>query len=240
MTRNNWTIADLPLAWRVPGEPVRRALRVTGLDGLREAAALEDPGIGGVWADLPGLSLPDLEASSFPAKIPLTLYLGGAGELLSYADKIDALKRPGVSVFLPPVRQALTDLRVLSSLGVRCGIIFGRGVPDWDLLTDLLYYAAYTKVPHAGIEPFTYVHFNYKGPASRLDWRDAYFRDAGAASDAPQETFSGGLTTCSSCPGWRVCGGALSGYLSSEEAPCREFASALLETAEYVHAKNNI
>jgi len=240
MTRNNWTIVDSPLAWRIQGEPAKRAIRVTSLADLREAAGLEDPEIGGILADLPWLRLPDLEAASFPAKPSLTLYLGGAGELLAYSDKLAALKRPGVSVFLPPTRQGITDLRILSSLGVRCGILFGREVPDWDFLTDLLCYAAYTKTPHAWIEPFAYVHANYKGPSSQLDWRDAYFRDAGRGPTAPEDAFGGGLTACTSCPGWRVCGGALSAYLSPEGAPCREFASALLETAEYVHAKNNI
>jgi hypothetical protein len=239
MTPDKWTVVDTPLSSRNPG---KRALRVTSVDAIQEAVRLAcaDPEIDGVWADLPGRLLADLPADIFPEKLRFTLYLGGTGGVLAYSDKLAALKKPGVSVFLPATRQGLAELRVLSSLGVRCGIILGPEAPDWESLTDLLYYAAYSKVPHAGIQPFAYVHSNYKGPASQLDLRAAYFRPAVSGVMAAEEAFSGGLNTCSSCPGWRVCGGALSAYVSPESAPCRAFAADLLETAEHCHAKNNI
>lgn len=242
MTNNAPGILDFPFLSAPPDIGGARFLRVSSTGDLLGAAAIAEewPGIKGLWADLPGLHLSELDTACFPAKLPLTLYLGGAGNFMAYSEKLPALKKPGILVFLPAGRQAFTDLRILSSLGVRCGVLFGAEAPDWEALTDLLYYATYAKAPHAAIEPFAYAHTSYKGPDSQVNLSGAYFRHSGARLEAGAEAFCS-LTPCSACPSWRVCGGAFALYRGVDgPTPCRSFAAALLETAEYCNVKNNI
>lgn len=218
------------------GHTTGRLLYAATEDDFRTALK-KDKGLKcAVWGDLPQTLLADVPMPDKNPGVPVTLHLKGAGRFLDYAAKLPAIKRMNWSVFLPPTKPALTDIRLLSSLGIRTGILFWAAEPDWDAAIDLLCYSAYGKSPRAPIEPFAHVFTDYRESRDRLNWQSVYFR-GGELAARPLPSVVGELTHCSACPGWRVCGGELCEHASG--GGCRELAEALLEAAEHVNAKDN-
>jgi hypothetical protein len=107
----------------------------------------------------------------------LDIYVSGPGRFRDIAPHIAALRTGSSRIFMPAgVPENLTAARILSSLGVTCGLSFDGTRPDWEKVSDLMHYAVYGKYPHAPIEPFHYVTSRYQ-PCAQLPFGAVYFDD---------------------------------------------------------------
>ena len=110
---------------------------------------------------------------------PLTLQVGSMGRFRDIAPHLPLLRKPNVVVFLPSDGpDTLVSLPILASVGVRCGVwLDSQSSPNWDVLEELLDYAAYGRVRHAPIEPFQFLVTQFK-ESKYLDIGPIYFNDA--------------------------------------------------------------
>lgn len=109
--------------------------------------------------------------------IPIALYVSGLGSFRGMVNKLPVLKQLNIRVFISADKKKnFTDLRILSSLGVPCGLVFGEKKVNWDAVNDLMCYAIYGKVPHSPIEPFYFAASNYN-PNKYVDLRSVYFEN---------------------------------------------------------------
>lgn len=108
-------------------------------------------------------------------EIPIVLYPSEFGSFREFIHKLPLLKKLKLKVFFSTDNQQnYIHLRILSSLGIHCGIIFGEKLVNWDLVNDLMHYALYSKSNHAPIEPFQYIASNYRAD-QYTDYSSVYF-----------------------------------------------------------------
>jgi hypothetical protein len=110
--------------------------------------------------------------------IPIHIYLSGIGSFRSMVGKLQLLRQLSIRVFLSPGKEKnLTDLMILASLGIDCGIFWDNKKNeeiDWEALNDLMHYAIYSRAKHAPIEPFHYLVSKYN-PQKPTDFSSVYF-----------------------------------------------------------------
>lgn len=107
--------------------------------------------------------------------VPLALFSPTVGDLEELFPRLPALRELRVQVYLPlSGSTTLRDARILASLGVPAALCWDAPNIDWDGLEDLLAYAAFGKLPHADIEPFSYVISSYS-TRGLVDFGAVYF-----------------------------------------------------------------
>ncbi|MBF0537069.1 MAG: hypothetical protein HQL03_02325 [Nitrospirae bacterium] len=127
-----------------------------------------------VYTDIP---LDCIEFRQEWRDIPVALYAPTLGRFTQFVRLLPILRQLNIRVYLPvATSQDIIWLRVLSSLGISTAINFDDGVCDWDALCDLMTYALLGRVPHATIEPFTYIATHY-APNQRTDFGAVYLDD---------------------------------------------------------------
>ncbi len=110
---------------------------------------------------------------------PLAIYTNAFGNYQEFMQQLNLIRKLNVRIFLAPDNESnYTGLRIMSSLGVACGLYIYDGSFNWNLLNDLMYYAMYGKARHAPIEPFTWIASNYD-PAGYCDFSSVYFNYPG-------------------------------------------------------------
>ncbi|MBF0465763.1 MAG: hypothetical protein HQK88_09965 [Nitrospirae bacterium] len=184
------------------------------------------------------------------ADIPIALYTPGIGEISDFIKKIKMFRKLNIRVFLPESdSETFSGLRILSSLGIACGIVFDRKNPDWESVNDLMHYAVYGMVSRGQIEPFGYLLLNYER-GKYIDYGAVYFND-------PERYFhisSFGILSlfherllsredfflkpegCAYCQGWRICLGKFPDS-SNQKYGCQKLFVDVLEAAEYYYKK---
>jgi hypothetical protein len=121
------------------------------------------------------LALLPLLADDIPN--PLALFTAGMGRMQDLVRLLPALRKMDVRIYMPADNEkSLTEVRILASLGIDCAVIFDGGTIRWDLLSDLMTYALLGLVPHAEIEPFSYIAGQYD-PKKRAGFGAVYFDD---------------------------------------------------------------
>lgn len=155
-------------------------LRLEDLDAVTDTvrAVREHCGLAALWLR-PEAPLSDLSLSGLGGigDVPVYLEVPSLGPFREWLGQVAPLRRQRFHIALPEeAPSAYRDLRILSSLHVSCGIVFGERQPDWESLADLMAYALYTKVPHAPIEPFHFVVSRYE-PDDRVDFGRVTFED---------------------------------------------------------------
>ncbi|MCL1851024.1 MAG: hypothetical protein FWF70_06465 [Bacteroidetes bacterium] len=94
--------------------------------------------------------------------MPLVIYASGLGKVRDLIRMLPLIKKLNVKFFLDSaVKESYEAVQILSSLGGYAGIVINKNA-DWEKLTDLMYYALCTRIPHAPIEPFQYVYDTYQ------------------------------------------------------------------------------
>lgn len=109
--------------------------------------------------------------------LPLVLYCNGIGDYKQFLTKHQYFKKMNMQIFFPSAfTYNYSELKILSSLGIQCGILLDQQPINWDLLSDLLNYALYTRIDHGHIDPFKYLvkHYRDNGPT---DFNRVYFND---------------------------------------------------------------
>ena len=109
--------------------------------------------------------------------IPMAIFANELGPFKEIMARIHMLRELNTRIFLNSDNKAnYTNLHILASLGVDCGIFFGENEIDWSALNDLMTYAIYAKVGHATIEPFMYAVKHYS-PDKLTDFGTVYFEN---------------------------------------------------------------
>ncbi len=122
----------------------------------------------------------ELTALTLPrecASTPVVLYVSRMGEIGPALGMTTQLrKRRGRVMLSTDDPQVYVHTRILASLGVSCGLWFGREAPDWERLIDLGTYALLGQVPHGPIEPFDTLARKYQAH-QMTDWSEVYYDD---------------------------------------------------------------
>jgi len=109
--------------------------------------------------------------------VPMAIFASEMGPFKEMMARLHILREMNVRIFLSSDNRAnFTNLHILASLGVDCGISFGENTIDWDAMNDLMTYAIYAKVKHASIEPFMYAAKVYS-PERLTDFGSVYFEN---------------------------------------------------------------
>ncbi len=99
----------------------------------------------------------ELALQELPKELPVLVFAREFGEFRAFLKMLALLRTRKLTLFLSSDRaENLLRLRMLSSLGIRCGVSFGNKPVDWENVTDLMCYAVYSHTRHAPIEPFAY------------------------------------------------------------------------------------
>jgi hypothetical protein len=94
--------------------------------------------------------------------IPIHLYLSGIGDFSSLAPQLHVLRELDLRVFLyANSPDAITDVQILSSLGVHSGVFLAPNHKYWEEINDLLHYSVYGKINHTPVEPFGFLCRTY-------------------------------------------------------------------------------
>lgn len=130
--------------------------------------------------DMPLSSLSQINFNEMWEEInaPLVLNVYNIGDLDSVFHCLELLKMLQMRVFLSSTfEDNYYGLKILSSLGVDCGlhIQHGKLISD-ELLTDLASYYYMSPVPHAKIEPFDFIATRITDEKN-LSFNHVYFKD---------------------------------------------------------------
>lgn len=109
--------------------------------------------------------------------LPLVLYCNGIGDYKQFLAKHQSFKKMNMQIFFPSAfSYNYSELKILSSLGIHCGILLDHQPVNWDLLNDLMHYSLYTRIVHGNIDPFRYIakHYRENGPT---DYHSVYYTD---------------------------------------------------------------
>lgn len=121
--------------------------------------------------------LSDLEPYDDWKDTPLHIFAPQMGDFMDFIRIKNALSELNLRVFLQAGRtETYTDLQILSSLGINCGLAFGAEFIPWEEFNELMDFVVYPKVPRATVEPFNYLITQYQ-PKESIDFRSVYFEN---------------------------------------------------------------
>lgn len=123
-----------------------------------------------------GVAIEEVHLSEELNDIPIILMATSMGRFRGIAKKIQLFRKLNLRIFLSNKDENLTALRIISSLGIPCSITMENTAVDWGSLADLMTYAILEQMPHAPIEPFSYIAEHYK-PNDYTQWNSLYFED---------------------------------------------------------------
>jgi radical SAM protein with 4Fe4S-binding SPASM domain len=110
--------------------------------------------------------------------IPIAIYASEMGPFKEIMGKLPLIRDLNIRIFLSSDSESnYTNLHILASLGIDCGIYFAdKEKINWESLNDLMTYSVYGKVNHASIEPFNFLASHYN-PGQMTDFSSVYFEN---------------------------------------------------------------
>lgn len=151
--------------------------RVHQFEDIRPAYDAVSKNVFCIWLDNTLLSLSDIPFDESFEGIPIVLHLYNVGSIYATMSRLDILKRLGIRVFLSSSsRENFSSLKILSSLGIDCGLLIDSEKVDDEAFVDLASYYYLSQVPHATIEPFDYIWRNLH-QEKNLDFSTVYFEN---------------------------------------------------------------
>jgi radical SAM protein with 4Fe4S-binding SPASM domain len=110
-------------------------------------------------------------------EVPLHIKAPRMGHFLDFVRVRHLLAPLSVRVFLNSgYEETYTDLQLMSSLGINCGLYFDENPINWKECTDLMDFVVYPKVPRATVEPFHYIITEYQ-PKETINFSGVYFNN---------------------------------------------------------------
>ena len=196
---------------------------------------------------LPYTSVSQIKFKEEWAEIPLIIFAYNIGDYDHFFFKVDVIRHLNVRIYLSSASSTVySDLKIMSSLGVDCGILFeSEAKIEDDKFLDLASYYYMSPVPHATMEPFEFILRHLHDEDNR-SFDSIYFKDSllytevGAETDVEsfEENFDLKLQNyyihfmqlddCSKCPAFKICNRKMSAILSS----CSETMNEVYEYAE--------
>ena len=114
-----------------------------------------------ICLDLGFGSLSQIQFNKDWENIPLLIFAYNLGDLNYILNIVGLIQSCKIRVMLPSSnKETYASLKILSSLGVDCGIFFNQEHADSETFLDLASYYYMSPVPHASIEPFANVKEN--------------------------------------------------------------------------------
>ena len=111
--------------------------------------------------DFSGQALSLLPLQKTETQSPIYLYAESIGDLFWVFDHLDLL-RSDYHIVLPSDHpNSYTSLKLLSSLGINCGIELAGSHIDWAKLEQLAGYVVNADIPRGKLEPFSFILENY-------------------------------------------------------------------------------
>lgn len=206
--------------------------------------------------NLPYTSISQIDFNENWSQIPLLIFAYNIGDYNLLFSKLNIIRSLDVRLFVSNDSDtAFTDLKILSSLGVDCGLKMNtRTLMDDDSFLDLASYYFMSPVPHATIEPFNYILRHLTVEASN-GFNGAYFEDSTLFAhitsiddykerekeemDSLQLRFPDyyqhfiDLDRCSKCSAFKICDRKMSNRLKNCE-------NTMNEVYEYAEMQNEI
>jgi hypothetical protein len=204
---------------------------------------------------LPYTSISQIELKREWAEIPLVIYAYNIGDYDTFFENIEKFKAQDIRIYLHSrSSNFFTDLKIMSSLGIDCGVFFEEGVRvDDEKLLDLASYYYISPVPHATIEPFEFI-LRHIRDEENVTFDNVYFdnpllyTDVSSKLNLEQVDLNNdcfdlkmqlyykhfmNLDECSKCPAFKICNHKMLFKLNS----CSE---TMNEIFEYAEMKNNM
>ena len=151
--------------------------RVRQFEDIRPAYEAVSNNVFCIWLDNTLLSLSDIPFDESFEGIPIVLHLYNVGSIYATMSRLDIFKRLGIRVFLSSSsRENFSSLKILSSLGIDCGLLIDSERVDDEAFVDLASYYYLSQVPHATIEPFDYIWRNLH-QEKNLDFSTVFFEN---------------------------------------------------------------
>ncbi len=215
-----------------------------------------------IVADLPFTAISQIEFREEWINIPTVINAYNIGNYDLLLRKIGIIRNLNVRIMLSGSSDNVyTDLKLLASLGIDCGLLIDDGIKLSDeKFLDLASYAYISPFPHASIQPFEYI-LRHLGDDNKSSFSAVYFDDCltfcnydkqscqDAIDEAETNEFAFDvnikmkdyyshflkLDTCSKCPAFRVCNRGMASVLSD----CKKTMSEIYEYAELRERLNN-
>jgi len=129
-----------------------------------------------LWLDLPYTSLTQIPFEDNWENIPFIVYVYNIGNLNKFFNELQLIQRLNIRVFLPASNsETVRSLKILSSLGIDCGVVFDGKISDESFL-DLASYFFMSPIPHASIEPFDFIWRNIN-QEKNIDFSTVFFEN---------------------------------------------------------------
>lgn len=227
----------------------RIVVNVDTLDFLEHkyAEAKRNNNVVAFVASLPYTSVSQLEFKEEWAEIPLVINAYNIGDYDQFFFKVNAIRHLNLRIYLSSSSSTVyTDLKVMASMGIDCGILLdGDSKVDDEKLLDLASYYYMSPAPHATIEPFEFI-LRHLRDESHENFDSVYFRNPLLYTDVEsainetekvdeydlklQHYYNHFMTLddCSKCPAFKICNRKMSTVLSS----CSQTMDEIYEYAE--------
>lgn len=164
--------------------------------------------------------------------------VAGVGDIIEVMHNVDMLRDADMRIFLQADKpENYSFLKVLSSLGVSCGLWIDAKTKAIDeRIVDLAAHHFMSPAPHASIEPFEFIitHIDDELNLSPLDMYDKWEK----ACDGTATDFDAKLSAyyshfieldqCSKCKAFRICRGTLKDILNDCEQTMGEVLDCLV------------
>lgn len=109
--------------------------------------------------------------------VPLHIHAPKMGHFLDFVRIRPLLGPLNVRVFLSSKsEETYTDLQLMASLGINCGLTFDKAPINWSECSDLMDFVMYPKVPRATVEPFHFIITDYQ-PKEFINFSGVYFNN---------------------------------------------------------------
>ena len=207
-------------------------------------------------AELPYVSLSQIEFQKEWADIPLIIKCYNIGDYDIFLAKVNAIKRLNCRIYLSGLSKTVyTDLKIMASIGVDCGICLNEDVNiDDEKLLDLASYYYMSPGQHATIEPFEYI-LRHMPEEQNNSFDTIYFdnplmyvslnsleeidnidieNDFKLKVDNYYKHFMD-IDECSKCPAFRICNKKMQTKLNQ----CSNTMNEIFEYAELCNEVNN-
>ncbi len=216
-------------------------VRTDSLDQLMQIAqeVQRENHLSTLIVDMPYRSVANIDFDPQWENIPLIVYVRKVGFYDQLFQKTLILRRLNIRIILDGKEETVyTDLKVMASIGLDCGIkIHKEEKLDDEKFLDLASYAYLSPFQHASIQPFEHILQHLKEDELQ-PFPEIYFDESNDSADSREDNFYSHfiqLDECSACPAFRICNHKMKTIFND----CRTVMSEVYDYAENTDKRRN-